>query len=634
MVGPSPYLQRKLENTSNIVNANKSHLVEGLQSKYPNDYLDLISHKNLMEKTPWISPEHKYKHNKLYNKYIKLDNESEPNPKNLSITGGDKILVICVDFSDRSHTISTTTIYNRFFGTTGKTFRNYYSENSYGTYIPDGIVVGWYRAPQTYAYYRDDPNTSGCDYGLGTYPHNSQRLMEDVLDKVNNDPSITSTTLSGLDIDGDGLLNRLIIVHAGGEAAYGGNCNEIWAVTWGIYPKTVKGKTFSTFATSAEYLNVSSDPQRSGIDCHEYGHVLGLPDLYDYSDQTNGTGIWSLMSSGNWGTDYAITPVHLDSWSKYQFGWVTLVINPRGSMYIDNAETNNQIVKYTTLDPSEYFLVENRQKIGFDSSLPGSGLLVWHINENKDQHTDRYCHTVSLIQADGFQDLETKANNGDLGDPFPGTINNRSFGMYTTPNSSLCCSPSPCSGTLWDIFIGNISDSSYTMSFDSVLPPIIVGSARFHTTPTGADIYLDTIYKGTTDINTGFLNIDNIPIGTVDYIISKIGYFDYTGSINIIENSTTYKLVTMTSVVETTDIMANHTECQPPCDVTIGISWTNNDPTRSGSFYPAIKINGTRIPFSIPEEPILVGPGVTIAKMFNVSNLEIGNYTICPDPNQ
>lgn len=629
MVLPSPDFHRKITNTDNIVMAKKEHVVPSLLNKYPEDYIDVGLLNNLKIKKPWIEPITRHINDIRSQSTIPQSRLSKLSP------GGDRMLVICMDFIDKPYVIPASTIYNRFFGTTGKTLRNYYLENSYGTYVPNGIVAGWYRAPysRTYSYYRDDPSTQGCDYGMGSYPHNDQKLFEDALDMVNNDPNITNSTLSWLDANGDGYLDRVMVVHAGGEASYGGDCNEIWAVTWGIYSKTVKGKTFGTFATSAEYIDNPTNTQRSGVDCHEYGHILGLPDLYDYSGQTNGTGQWSLMSSGSWGNDYSITPSHLDAWSKYQFGWVTPVVNPRGLTYIDNVETNNQIVKYTTLDPKEYFLVENRQKIGFDTSLPGSGLLIWHINENRDQYADRYCHTVSLIQADGLQDLENQSNNGDLGDPYPGTANNRSFGMYTIPGSILCCSPQPCSGTAWNILINNISDSSYTMSFDSILPPIIVGSARFHTTPTGADIYFDTTYQGTTDIGTGILNIDNIPVGLVNYTISKVGYFDYTGSINIVENGTTYKLVTMTQVASATNILASPSTCQPPCNTTIGVAWINNDPIRSGSFYPAININGTRIPYTTPENLISISPGVTIAKMFNVSNLAIGNYTICPDPN-
>ena len=626
MVTPSPDFQRRITNTDNIVMAQKAHLVTGLYHKYPRDYIDVDLLNNLKVKRPWVEPIVWPIKDAESSKELKGSNSLA----NLAITGGDKVLVICVDFSDKPESIPIPTIYDRFFGTSGNTFRNYFVDNSDGMYIPDGIIVGnkWYRAPQTYSYYRDDPNTPGCDYGhKGTYPHNVQKLFEDVLDLINSDPSVTNAALLELDVDGDERLNRVIIVHAGGEAAYGGNCNDIWAVRWGIYPpKTIKSKIFSDFAMSAEYLSVPSDIQRSGIDCHEFGHILGLPDLYDYSGNTNGIGQWSLMSSGSWGND-AITPVHLDAWSKYQFGWVTTITNPIGLTYMYSVETNNQIVKYTTLDPSEYFIVENRQNIGFDSYLPGSGLLIWHINEDKNQYDERYCHTVSLMQADGEQDLEYPRNDGDAGDPYPGTTNNRSFGMYTIPSSLLCGTLQ--NGNMWDMLIDNISDSNYTMSFNSILS---VGSVRFHTTPTGADIYFDTVYKGTTDINTGILGIDNIPVGTTNYTVKKVGYFDYIGSINISKNGITYKLVTMTQVAKATDMIASPTTCQPPCNTTVYVEWANNG-TIPGSFYPAIKVNGQRKPFAVPEILETVYPGTPLTRNFTVLGLENGSYTICPDPN-
>jgi hypothetical protein len=290
-------------------------------------------------------------------------------------------------------------------------------------------------------------------------------------------------------------------------------------------------------------------------------------------------------------------------------------------------ETNNHVVKYTTLDPSEYFIVENRQNIGFDSSLPGSGLLIWHINEDKNQYTEKYCHTVSLMQADGEQDLEYPRNDGDIGDPYPGTTNNRSFGMYTTPNSLLCGTLQ--NGNMWDMLIDSISDSGYTMSFNSILP---VGSARFYTTPKGADIYFDAVYKGTTDINTGIIGIDNIPVGTTNYTAKKVGYFDYIGSIDISKNAITYKLVTMTQVAKATNMIAYPTSCQPPCDTTVYVEWTNNG-TIPGSFYPAIKVDGQRKPFAIPEILETIDPGTPLTKSFTVLGLESGSYTICPDPN-
>lgn len=607
MVSPSPYLQRRIQNTDNIVKANKAHLVNGLSSKYPNDYLMLDKHSNLMTKKPWIESTNKY----------------ASSIQSLAITGGDKVLVICVDFSDKPYTIPISTIQNRFFGTSGKTMRNFYNEVSHGLYIPDGIVVGWYRVPQTYAYYRDDPITAGCDYGIGHYPNNTQRLYEDALTMLDNDPNITNSTLSGLDIDGDGNLERIFVVHAGGEAAYGGDCNEIWAVRWGISPVTIKGKTFSGFVITSEYIDVYTDPQRSGVDCHEFGHTLGLPDLYDYSGNTNGVGKWSLMASGSWGTDYGITPSHLDAWSKIQFGWMDTMTNQVGSISLNCVENYNTALIYTTSDPNEYFIIENRQKIGFDAYLPGSGLLIWHINDNVDQYSNINCHTVSLVQADGLNDLEKKTNDGDSGDPYPGTTNNRSFGTSTIPNSLLC------NNSILNILIDSISNSTCTMSFNSTLT---IGSARFHTTPTGADIYFGTVYKGTTDVVTGILGIDDIPVGTVNYAIKKVGYFDYVGSIDIIANTITYKLVTMTLVASATNVTVFPITCTSPCTPTVSATWINNG-TVSGSFYPAINIDGLRIPFTTPEVLVTISPGVPLTKNFTTPSLEIGTHTICPDPN-
>ena len=72
----------------------------------------------------------------------------------------------------------------------------------------------------------------------------------------------------------------------------------------------------------------------------------------------------------------------------------------------------------------EYFLVENRQKTGFDADLPGDGLLVWHIDESQSGNTDENHYKVGLIQADGKRDMELDHNRGDAGDPYPGSANN------------------------------------------------------------------------------------------------------------------------------------------------------------------------------------------------------------------
>jgi hypothetical protein len=237
------------------------------------------------------------------------------------------------------------------------------------------------------------------------------------------------------------------------------------------------------------------------------------------------------MGSGSW-ADFGATPTHLDAWSKYRLGYVTPTVNPIGMVNIKDIEVNPESIRYTTLDPREFFIVENRQTKMFDSYLPAHGILIWHINENQTLNNNELCFLVGLVQADGLKDLENKINSGDGGDSYPGWTNNRSFGTTTVPKSSLC------NGTTKNMLINNISNSSDTMSFNSV-PSEPIGSLKFVVYPPGSSIYFDSIYQGITDIITGILIIDNIPVGTINYTVKKIGYYDRTGQATVTMGVTT-----------------------------------------------------------------------------------------------
>jgi hypothetical protein len=93
---------------------------------------------------------------------------------------------------------------------------------------------------------------------------------------------------------------------------------------------------------------------------------------------------------------------------------------------------------------NEYFLVENRQQAGFDASLPGGGLLIWHIDDAQPSNTNENHYKVALMQADGKRDLEHSANRGDAGDPYPGSSNNRTFNAMSNPNSKSYAHSDSC----------------------------------------------------------------------------------------------------------------------------------------------------------------------------------------------
>ena len=95
---------------------------------------------------------------------------------------------------------------------------------------------------------------------------------------------------------------------------------------------------------------------------------------------------------------------------------------------------------------SEYFLVENRQQTGFDASLPGSGLLIWHIDEAQPGNTDENHYKVALMQADDLRDLELNHNRGDAGDCYPGSALNTAFNGTSSPNSKSYANANTCVG--------------------------------------------------------------------------------------------------------------------------------------------------------------------------------------------
>jgi hypothetical protein len=172
-----------------------------------------------------------------------------------------------------------------------------------------------------------------------------------------------------------------------------------------------------------------------GVYAHELGHDLGLPDLYDTDGSTEGIGVWDIMSTGSWnGSPRGTSPAHFGAWCKIKLGWINPVVAtaPLLGQTIDDAETNRQAFKLPvrTITPSEeeYFLVENRQRTGFDAALPSSGLLIWHVDESMAGNAVDTHRLVDLEEADG-NDRPTQP-----GDPWESCVD--CWGPDSTPNSN------------------------------------------------------------------------------------------------------------------------------------------------------------------------------------------------------
>jgi hypothetical protein len=223
-----------------------------------------------------------------------------------------------------------------------------------------------------------------------------------------------------------------------------------------------------------------------GVYCHEFGHILGLPDLYDTTPTSGadsyGIGKWSIMSYGSWngpqvyhgGYYYTLGdyPAHFDAWCRIELGFTTatnVTSNMTGASIV-NVEGGGDIFRLWEDGEAsdEYFLIENRQRTGYDAYLPSDGLLIWHIDDAKSDNDDRWYpglswynhYMVALEQADGLWELENKTSRGDAGDPFPGSTSNTSFTPASTPSSDAYIG----SNTL--VTVTNISSSASTMTAD------------------------------------------------------------------------------------------------------------------------------------------------------------------------
>jgi M6 family metalloprotease-like protein len=364
-------------------------------------------------------------------------------------------LIVLVDFSDMTHeaglnsepTDFDTLLFSEGIRQTGS-MTDYYHETSYGQAFLTGQITQWYRMPETYAYYVDGQR------GFGGYPNNAQRLTEDAVTAA--DPDID---FSLYDNNGDGWVDALFVVHAGPGYEDTGNLNYIHSHTWVTsYQMNVDGVIVYGYSMEPEET-AAGRLVTIGVFCHEFGHVLGLPDLYDYDYDSDGVGSWSIMAGGSWGGGGAI-PVHFDGWSKFHLGWAipTVLTDNLIHEQIDAVEYSPDTYQLFSEGQSstEYFLVENRRRELFDRSLPGDGLLIYHIDETVPDNNNQDHYKVAVEQADGLYNLEHNQGS-DNGDPWPGSTDNLTFDDFSTPNSRFY------SGQLSEVGVGNISNSDSIM---------------------------------------------------------------------------------------------------------------------------------------------------------------------------
>lgn len=209
-----------------------------------------------------------------------------------------------------------------------------------------------------------------------------------------------------------------------------------------------------------------------GVLAHEFGHALGLPELYAPGKAHEGIGIWGLMGQGTW-LGRGDHPPHLSAWSKLALGWADVETVERSGRYeLKAVERGGRILKIPAKGPAfpdEYFLIENRERIGADRALPGQGLLIWHIDDSRTSfrrsQDDPRHKRVELLTADSWpSDLDRGhargGNRGDAGDPWADRA--RGPGPGTSPGTDAY------DGTPGRFELRAISPAGEKMSFEIV----------------------------------------------------------------------------------------------------------------------------------------------------------------------
>ncbi len=434
--------------------------------------------------------------------------------KAVKVVGVGTCLVFLVDWSD--HAADTVahpqSAYDSMLFSTGTyptgSMNDYYQEISYGQYSVGGEASGWHRSSLPYG------NITPTDY-------NDVRSALAAL-VLEFDPVIDYSQFDG---DSDGYVDALFFVHAGPGREQTGDSNDIWSHAWAFSTPINTADGVACYRYSVEPEELAGGTMITiGVFCHEYGHVIGLPDLYDTDYSTSGIGDWGLMSGGSWsrraGDPVGSCPAHMTAWCKYVLGWInpTIITSTTTGVVLPPIETNAaawRIFRDGATTGDEYYLVANRRPIGFDegmlprhvsNGLPQpEGLAIYHVDESLGGNATEQRRLVDVVEASPwtggpgawFEHLDganayamelNRYNDGDEGDLWPGWsttnvdttqwsgVRDRDrFAVGTIPTAEdNYCEPV-------DIAIENIA-----ISGQDVIADFVVGAAAAKTAPAAA----------------------------------------------------------------------------------------------------------------------------------------------------
>ncbi len=398
--------------------------------------------------------------------------------------GIKKGIVILVEFTDAKFTIENPqSAYTRFFNEEGYneggmagSVRDYFLRQSYEKLQIDFDVFGPYTLSREMAYYGKPIkklNEKG-EWEIETNDTIPDVMIREAVDAAEKD----GVNFSKYSWYNNKIVDQVFVIYAGYAQAQGADENTIWPHRWALWNNkrdlriAYDGCTINNYACAAELKgdgkNNTGHMDGIGTACHEFGHCLGLPDMYDTKGDNFGMSYWDVMDQGSYNDD-SRTPAGYTSYERWFSGWLTPTEIKETKRVTDMkpiATNKEAYVLYNDKNKDEYYLLENRQPVGFDAKLHGHGLLILHVDYNGDAwsgntvNVDANHQRVTIIPADNEL---TTGRGGLAGDPWPGITMNTLLGHYTTPAATLYNENTD--GTkLMNKLIDDISENTETQS--------------------------------------------------------------------------------------------------------------------------------------------------------------------------
>ncbi len=311
--------------------------------------------------------------------------------------------------------------------------RQYFVDQSRGRFTPNFDVVGPVRLGRSVSYYGQN-SAVGQDINAG----------EMVREACARADTAYNVDFSKYDNDADGIADFVYVIYAGYGESYGAPAYTIWphqsTLTDYYISQSLDGVQIDRYACSCE-LKYATGTTVEGIGtfCHEFGHVLGLPDFY----QTDGgsktqMGEWSIMDKGCY-NNYSRTPAGYSGYERYCLGWLDFTDLDQAMPLISlpAIDSSNVALRLTSSNPNEFYVLETRRLAGWDAYLPAEGLMITHVDYSESAWEGNYVNNnddhprYTIVPADGTQGY---ALEGDL---FPGTAGNTQFTDFSSPSSIL-----------------------------------------------------------------------------------------------------------------------------------------------------------------------------------------------------